>query len=196
MEPPKLARWILNHLGCSPNNTAVIGDLDERYRQGRSPVWYLKQVMKTLAIAFAQEIRARKLLAARAVVTGWILLLIGMFLFRALVFTINSVMNWDSVWRAYRNSALVLLFAVSSSGWAGIGWALKRLYHPHEKAMALAFISTVFAALVLLMSMLFHRAPYFIAGIGLSGNLIGLIFVLIGAGMLRNQPRPGRMQGR
>jgi hypothetical protein len=26
----KLAKWLLNHFGCSPNNDAIIGDLDER----------------------------------------------------------------------------------------------------------------------------------------------------------------------
>jgi hypothetical protein len=36
MEPPKVARWILKHFGSSPNNEAVIGDLDERYNTGRS----------------------------------------------------------------------------------------------------------------------------------------------------------------
>ena len=32
--PAKAAKWLLNHMGCSPNNAAVIGDLDERYRSG------------------------------------------------------------------------------------------------------------------------------------------------------------------
>lgn len=35
-QPPKIARWLLNHFGCSPNNDAVIGDLDEKYRHGCS----------------------------------------------------------------------------------------------------------------------------------------------------------------
>jgi hypothetical protein len=39
-EPPKLASWLLNNFGCSPNNAAVIGDLDERFQAGRSVGWY------------------------------------------------------------------------------------------------------------------------------------------------------------
>jgi hypothetical protein len=47
--PPRMARWLLNHFGCGPNNDAVIGDLNERYRQGRSYVWYWKQVLTAIA---------------------------------------------------------------------------------------------------------------------------------------------------
>ena len=35
-QPPKLAHWLLDHFGCSPNNEAVIGDLDERYESSAS----------------------------------------------------------------------------------------------------------------------------------------------------------------
>lgn len=29
--PPRLAVWLLRRFGSSPNNAAIIGDLDERY---------------------------------------------------------------------------------------------------------------------------------------------------------------------
>jgi hypothetical protein len=48
-EPPKVVRWLLGHLGSSPNNGAIIGDLDERYRLGRSRLWYWRQVLLALA---------------------------------------------------------------------------------------------------------------------------------------------------
>jgi hypothetical protein len=216
LEPPKAARWLLKHFGCSPNNAAVIGDLDERYRNGRSHAWYWKQVMKTLAIAFSQEVRAHKLLALRAIVTGWILSLAGMFSFRALVITINSIMRWDSVWNGYRFSRLVhqfeityptasltllelVPFAVAFLGWASIGWALKRLLHPHEKAMVLAFIVTVFAAMAVFMSIALHSFPPFVVLLiltGFGGNMIGIVALLVGAGLLRSQPRHEQLQGR
>ena len=34
-QPPQIANWLLRHFGSSPNNDAVIGDLNERYRQGK-----------------------------------------------------------------------------------------------------------------------------------------------------------------
>ena len=42
-QPPRIARWLLAHFGCNPNSDAVIGDLDERYRDGRSAGWYNRQ---------------------------------------------------------------------------------------------------------------------------------------------------------
>jgi hypothetical protein len=42
-EPPAIATWMLQHFGSSPNNAELMGDLDERYRQGRSRTWYWRQ---------------------------------------------------------------------------------------------------------------------------------------------------------
>jgi len=43
--PPKAARWLLEYFGWGRNNAALVGDLDERYRQGRSRSWYWRQVL-------------------------------------------------------------------------------------------------------------------------------------------------------
>jgi len=75
MEPPKVARWMLSHFGCSPNNATVIGDLDERYRIGHSPAWYWRQVATAIVVGFFKEIWSHKLRALIAVLTGWIVLL-------------------------------------------------------------------------------------------------------------------------
>jgi hypothetical protein len=48
-QPPRIAAWLLRYFGSSANNDVVIGDLDERYRQGRSRVWYWRQVLVALA---------------------------------------------------------------------------------------------------------------------------------------------------
>ena len=70
-EPPKIARWLLSHFGSSPNNTAVIGDLDERYRQRCSGVWYWRQVMLAIVVSTFKGIVSHKLLALRALIVGW-----------------------------------------------------------------------------------------------------------------------------
>jgi hypothetical protein len=51
----------LNHFGCSANNEAVIGDLDERFRQGRSQVWYWRQVLVAILTSLWNEVAAHKL---------------------------------------------------------------------------------------------------------------------------------------
>src|SRR4051794_11757988 len=70
MRPPAIARWLLIHFGCSPNNLSVVGDLDERYYQHRSNLWYRKQVLAALIVGFFQAIGRHKLLALRAVTVG------------------------------------------------------------------------------------------------------------------------------
>ena len=60
-EPPKIARWLLSHFGSSPNNTAVIGDLDERYRQRCSGVWYWRQVMLAIVVSTFKDIVSQRL---------------------------------------------------------------------------------------------------------------------------------------
>ena len=70
-QPPKIPTWLLRHFGCSPHNAAVIGDLDERYRRGRSPIWYWRQAAAAIVVSFFQEVRSHKLLTVRAIVVGW-----------------------------------------------------------------------------------------------------------------------------
>jgi len=72
--PPKGATWLLRHFGCSPNNEAIIGDVDERYRQGHSRTWYWREaVIAIISSAFA-DIRSHKFLGLRAVAFGLIVL--------------------------------------------------------------------------------------------------------------------------
>jgi hypothetical protein len=53
---PAVAKWLLRHFGCGPNNVAVIGDLDERYQNGRGPAWYWRQVLYTIVQSLLSEI--------------------------------------------------------------------------------------------------------------------------------------------
>lgn len=82
-----------------------------------------------------------------------------------------------------------LSLALSCSGWVGIGWILKRLYQPHEKAMVLAFSATVLAALALTILTLSRNTaamahPIWLIGLG--GNMAGVICTLMGAGFFQS----------
>jgi hypothetical protein len=70
-EPPTTATWLLEHLSSGRGNDSLKGDLMEEYRSGRSGAWYWRQVLMTIAVTFWKEISAHKLLAVRAVATGW-----------------------------------------------------------------------------------------------------------------------------
>ena len=70
--PPRLARWLLNHFGCSPNNEALIGDLDEQYRKRHSRRWYWKQVLVTVVVSLRNEVRNPQRLDFPAIFAAWI----------------------------------------------------------------------------------------------------------------------------
>jgi len=74
LQPPKLATWLLRYLGCGDNNAAVMGELAERYQQGRKAAWYWGQVLITIVVSPFNEVRGRKLLTLRAVLIGWVVL--------------------------------------------------------------------------------------------------------------------------
>jgi hypothetical protein len=132
--PPAIATWLLRHLGCSPNTSAIIGDLAERYPNGRSRAWYWRQTFLTILVGFATELCAHRLLAIRAV------------LFSSLVTTASLYLTWllSRSWiggRAWlvpnRILVIALITAVLCAGSARLA-AL--MYRPHEKAMTLVLL--------------------------------------------------------
>jgi hypothetical protein len=60
--PPRLATWLLKHLGPSYRNESLAGDLHEEYQLSRTPNWYWRQVM--VAICIGRVASIRHLLAA------------------------------------------------------------------------------------------------------------------------------------
>jgi hypothetical protein len=70
-EAPVVAKWLLRHFGSSPNNTAIIGDLDEKRRAGCSRAWYWRQVAVAIIVSMVKDTWTHKLLALRALIVGW-----------------------------------------------------------------------------------------------------------------------------
>jgi len=64
--PPFLPTWLLKQLGCSANNDAVLGDLAERYREGKPAAWYWRQALTAVVLSAFEDLRTRKLLTLRA----------------------------------------------------------------------------------------------------------------------------------
>ena len=54
-QPPVVATWLLRHLGCSPNNEAVLGDLAEEYSR-KGAMWYWRQVLKAIPVSAFREL--------------------------------------------------------------------------------------------------------------------------------------------
>ena len=70
--PPVVATWVLETLGSDPRNDQIVGDLVEQHSQGRSQIWYWRQVVAAVIIGLFRQINGHKFLAVRAVVTGWV----------------------------------------------------------------------------------------------------------------------------
>ncbi len=73
VQPPGFAQWLLKNFGCSPNNEAVIGDLNEQLSTGHSRMWYWRQVLIAIIVSVSKDIWRHKLLALRGLIIGWVL---------------------------------------------------------------------------------------------------------------------------
>src|SRR5215468_6079864 len=138
--PPALASWFLRHFGCSPNNQSVIGDLNERYGQGRSRLWYWKEVNHAIVASFLNEISSHKLLSIRALLTGWIVKVIWLsaysYEFRKPGAGIPATRLFSNGIAPSSFVILIGIFAIISSG-----WIIAQTHRPHYRAMVLLYIT-------------------------------------------------------
>jgi hypothetical protein len=57
--PPRLATWLLTHLGPSYQRESLVGDLLEEYQRHRTPSWYWRQTGAALLIGASRFYRMR-----------------------------------------------------------------------------------------------------------------------------------------
>jgi hypothetical protein len=142
-QPPRIAAWSLRHFGCSPNNDAVIGDLDERYRAGRSATWYWRQIVLTIVVSFAQQVWSHKRLTVRALITGWGVFVVSRYGFNLTRELLLALASWSRYWRHDWITISVQIPEVLLSGVLA-GWLVARMCRQSQKAMVLAY-ATYFA---------------------------------------------------
>jgi len=138
VKPPKVATGLLRHFGCSPNNATVIGDLDERYRSGRSIAWYWRQATIAIVVSLVNEIWNHKLLTMRALLVGWSVFVISRYGFRLTQDLLFALASWSRFWRHDWITIAVQITAATLSG-ACAGWLVARLCRQNQKAMVLAY---------------------------------------------------------
>jgi hypothetical protein len=143
--PPPVATWLLRRFGSGRGIESLTGDLMEGYAHGRSVAWYWRQVLFAIVTGFGKEVRAHKLLAVRAIVTGWTVWLVLCILLRdpppvppngsILLERVLPANWWMHLFYPY-----VLITCVVS---AASGWVVARFHRPHQTAMVLVFAISI-----------------------------------------------------
>ena len=139
--PPRLGTWLLDRL--RPNAEAPTGDLEEEYQSGRSRTWYWKQTIGVVIIGSYEDIRSHKLLAVRAIATGWaVLLIFSLILWSLSLDLVGGLLPLR--WHVYLwvNPPIVQLFlgALGCIAYASSGWIVAKLHGQHRSAMLLVYV--------------------------------------------------------
>jgi len=71
--PPRIATWLITRTVI---DEGIVGDLLEHWQRGRSRMWYWRQVLSAIIIQTHREVHAHKAITVRAILTGWMVLLV------------------------------------------------------------------------------------------------------------------------
>ncbi|OLC35885.1 MAG: hypothetical protein AUG08_06035 [Acidobacteria bacterium 13_1_20CM_2_55_15] len=186
-QSPRIANWLLRHFGCSPNNATVIGDLDERYRSGRSSAWYWRQATIAIVVSLFNEIWNHKLLTITALLVGWAVFVVsryGFYLTQDLLFALAS---WSRFWR-HKGITLAVQISVVTLSRACCGWLVARLCRKRQKAMVLAYAAFIAGVQIVLVVSALLR------GMSLQTFIYNICFItitpvsiLVGGGVFRSR---------
>jgi hypothetical protein len=130
----------------SPHADSLVGDLEEQFARGRSPLWYWRQVISAMLAGVANDVREHKLLAARSVIIAWAVMIPWVETTWALYLWVSA--RWVYAW-VNKSPLLFTAWVLYGGGldlvWclgAGVsGWINVRLHRDH--AGAIVFVSLI-----------------------------------------------------
>ena len=56
-DPPRVSIWLLRHFYRGGDKDALTGDLIERFREGQTPGWFLRQVLVAIGVGLGGSVR-------------------------------------------------------------------------------------------------------------------------------------------
>jgi hypothetical protein len=142
-QPPRLGMLLVERFG--PPDDALLGDLAEECRSGRSVLWYWRQVITIVVIGAVGDIRQHWLLALRAIGIGWVAAWVCWEITRP-IGRLFSGWVLDQLIFEFGSHPFVMLWATDLSAWPRLiavylvsGWVVARL-HPRFAGMLIAFV--------------------------------------------------------
>lgn len=217
--PPALARWLLTHFGCSPNNDAVVGDLNERFQAGRSGGWYWRQASTAIWSSLLADLRMHGMLAIRALAAGWILVITYITFSRKLVTPLvlylqdramrgypsgwlnDAIWGIEPHWWAYRNYYVypaaigAVRIGMAFGAMILIGWIIARTHAPRHRASVLLLVLTfyviTFASLCYELIQAHNASGALLSSIGFVFNVVADSATLAGLWLVHHDPQRG-----
>jgi hypothetical protein len=131
-----IAAWLFDRLDL---DVALSGDLMEERERGRSAIWYWRQVLIAVWVGIWGAIRDHKVMALRAVATGFAMEYFFLFLwehqgvlFKSHGLPLISIVMWIG------NLSVVLLTQTTT------GWVVARTHRAHHIPMVFVFLTCFF----------------------------------------------------
>jgi hypothetical protein len=125
-----IAVWLFEHLGF---DGALSGDLLEECTRGRSVIWYWRQVLIAIWVGMWGTIRDHKLMALRAVATGFAMELLFLFLW-------NQFNPLLPDWPMLSTTNLIVNFSLMLATQAAVGWVVARTHRTHPMVFVFLFL--------------------------------------------------------
>jgi hypothetical protein len=146
-------RWM------GPRDEALIGDLLEAYRGGRSDWWYWRQVLAAIVIGAVTTVRSHKVLSVRAIALGWCFVWLyvnyvapavlvaarTMFNFSDFLF-VAGLTDWFYVHRIHFPATVVQYGPAIVVAWVGMfasGWLVGYFHRAQGASMVLVYCATL-----------------------------------------------------
>jgi hypothetical protein len=135
MKAPVVVNWLLNRLIAGAQAEAIVGDLLEQWRGGRSQLWFGRQMLAALVICIWREVYTHKMVSMSGILIG----MLSLWCFAALMALALSSIGLLVYAVDWRWPHYIQLFSIAFVYAGASGWIVRRLHPAHRTAAVSAF---------------------------------------------------------